>query len=62
MIPPEDLEFTSYNPWPGGSVAVKVKHLPTGVIAIVQSQRSQFKNKAIAVRMIEAALTDPDFQ
>jgi protein subunit release factor A len=67
VIPEEELEFTSYNPRPGGqqagvSTAVKVEHLPTGTIAIVQTQRSMFKNKTIAVRMIEAALTDPNFQ
>ncbi len=67
MIPADQLEFS---PWPerqGGQHAgvrsgVKVEHLPTGLIAIVQSERSQHRNKNIAVRMIEAGLTDPEFR
>lgn len=68
MIPREELEFSIYNPRPpGGQQAgmpsgVKAEHLPTGTIAIVQTQRSQHKNREIAERMIEAALTDPDFR
>jgi peptide chain release factor 2 len=68
MIPPEDLEFSPYSPRPPGgqhvgiSMGVKAEHLPTGTIAIVQTHRSQHKNKQIAERMLEAALTDPDFR
>lgn len=67
MIPPEELRATTYDPCPPGgqhvgiATGVRVEHLPTGTIAIVQTHRSQHKNKAIAVRMIESALTDPDF-
>lgn len=67
MIPPEDLEVELYPERRGGQHAgmtygVKVTHLPTGTIAIVQSQRSQHKNRTIAQRMIESALTDPEFR
>lgn len=68
MIPPEDLSVSRYDPRPpggqqvGGSYGVKVEHLPTGTIAVVSTSRSQHRNKGIAIRMIEAALTDPDFR
>ncbi len=68
MIPPEDLEVSLYNPRPPGGqhvgtpTGVKVVHLPTGLIAICQNSRSQHRNRGVAVRMIEAALTDPDFR
>lgn len=39
--------------------SVKVTHLPTGLVAIVASERSQHKNKEIAVDMIIGGLTNP---
>ena len=68
LIHPADLRVSTYDPRPPGgqhagvSHGVKVEHLPTGTIAIVQTSRSQHRNRIIAQRMIEAALTDPDFQ
>lgn len=68
LIDPEDLKVETYNPWPPGGQhvgayrGVHVEHLPTGTIAICQSCRSQHRNRTIAKRMIESALTDPDFQ
>lgn len=68
LIAPDELAFSTYNPRPPGGQqvgtpsGVKAEHLPTGTIAIVQTHRSQHKNREIAVRMIEAALTDPDFR
>lgn len=68
MIPSGELEFSTYDPLPPGgqrvgvTCGVKVKHIPTGTIAIVITHRSQHKNRGIAVRMIEAALTDPEFR
>lgn len=68
MIPRDELEFSSYNSRPPGGqqvgtlTGVRVEHLPTGTIAIVQTHRSQHKNRVIAERMIEAALTDPEFK
>ncbi len=67
MIPPQDLLVSHYDPRPpGGQHAgvtngVRVEHVPTGTIAIVLTSRSQHRNKGVAVRMIEAALTDPEF-
>lgn len=67
MIPPEDLKIeTLYHPRRGGQHVgsdphdVKVTHLPTGITATVGVCRSQYRNRMIAVGMIEAALTDPE--
>ena len=67
MIPQQDLLISPYDPRPPGGQrvgvtnGVRVEHMPTGTIAIVMTSRSQHRNKGIAVRMIEAALTDPEF-
>ena len=48
---------------PGGQHAgvpassIRVTHIPSGVMAQCGACRSQFKNKAVAVEMIETALT-----
>lgn len=68
LIDPEDLDIKSYSPIPPGgqhvgvSPGVSVEHAPSGTIAIVQIHRSMHRNKAIAIRMIEAALADPEFR
>jgi protein subunit release factor A len=41
---------------------IKVTHIPTGITATVGWDRSQVRNRNIALRMIESAITDPDFR
>lgn len=41
---------------------VKVTHIPTGITATVGYCRSQHRNRNVAVRMIESAITDPDLK
>lgn len=67
-IPPEDLKVEVVQPKSQGGqhvgytiLPVKVTHVPTGIVAIVEC-RSQHKSRQVAVEMIEAALTSPNFR
>lgn len=44
------------------SVPIKVTHLPSGLIAIVESERSQHRNRNIAIEMIIGGLTSRHYQ
>ena len=68
LIPPDDLCVEYYDPRPLGgqhvgiSSSIKVEHLPTGTIVIIQAMRSMHKTRIVAVRAILSVLTDPDFR
>lgn len=68
MIPPEELCFEPHDSRPPGgqhagtSSAIKATHLPTGLIAIVSTERSQLRNRQIAEDMILGGLTSPHFR
>jgi protein subunit release factor A len=66
-IPPEDLEISCYPdplfPTSGMVVGlprpiVKVEHKPTGMFAVCGSEKSQHKNRTIAMRMVEYGLAE----
>jgi len=64
-IAPEDLRIDTFrSSGPGGqhmqktSSAVRVTHLPTGLMATCQSQRSQYQNKDAALRILYARLLE----
>jgi peptide chain release factor 2 len=38
------------------SSAVRLRHLPSGIVVSCQQERSQFKNRATALKMLKAAL------
>lgn len=69
VIPTEELEITVYPPRRQGGqqvgltpTGVQITHVPTGLVAICVSDRSQHRNRLIAMHMIEAALTHPGFR
>lgn len=64
-IEPDDLRIDTFrSSGPGGqhmqksSTAIRVTHLPTGLVSNCQSERSQHQNKEIALRILYARLLD----
>jgi protein subunit release factor A len=57
--PPRQIGGQQVGSGPNG---IKITHHPSGIVAIVDCERSQHKNKALAVEMIEAALTHPMYR
>ncbi|MFQ5814112.1 MAG: peptide chain release factor 1, partial [Anaerolineae bacterium] len=68
-IDPHDLRIDVYgSSGPGGqhmqksATAVRITHLPTGIVATCESQRSQFQNRARAMSILRARLYEMEQQ